>query len=212
MSFILPPIFCMKTYAVSSEAVNLRQQNEFCLSVKAGPQGTPRSSVANKLKQAIPNDPVKVQALSLALSIACRGDLIDVSQALKYQRLKELLRMGREEYESKGLIAEETLRSLEQDVGVTKEDVNNNYGKVVGWQLVIDRRSKDDMKIRTAASLASDGYLFIEAFHQLSKLTAFHLEQEVLLNAREKTAKAFLDNSDENGDGRVRGGPARAAD
>ena len=203
MSFILPLIFCVKTRALPTEAINSQQQNEFCLSVKAGPQSILRSSVANKLKQAIPNDPVKVQALYLALSIACRSDLIDLSQTPKYRRLKELLRIGREEYESKGLIAEETLRSLEQDVGVTKEYVRNSHGKVVGWQLVIDKKTKDDMKIRTAASLASHGYLFIEAFHQLSKIADFQAEQDVLLNAIEKTAKAILDNPDENGDGRL---------
>ena len=202
MSLVLPLIFCMKTYALPSEAGNSQQQNEFCFSVKAGPQSTLRSSVATKLKLTIPNEPVKVQALFLALSIACRSDLIDGSPTLKYQRLKDLLHVVREEYESNGLIRQEALRLLERDVGVTKEDVRNNHGKVVGWQLVIDKKAKDDMKIRTAASLASHGYLFIEAFHQLSKLADFQLEQEVLLNAIETTAKAILDNSDENGDGR----------
>ena len=192
----------MKTYGLPSEAVTSQQQNEFCLSAKAGAQSTPGSNFNNKLKQAISNDPVKVQALSQALSIACRSDLFDLSQTPKYQRLKELLRIGREEYESKGLISKETLRLLEQDVGVTKEDVKNSHGKVVGWQLVIDKKAKDDMKIRTAASLASHGYLLIEAFHQLLKLTDFQLGQEVLLNAIEKTATAILNNSDENGDGR----------
>lgn len=203
MSLVLPLIFCMKTYALPSEAGNSQQQNEFCFSVKAGPQSTLRSSVATKLKLTIPNDPVKAQALFLALSIACRSDLIDGSPTLKYQRLKDLLHVVREEYESNGLIRQEALRLLERDVGVTKEDVRNNHGKVVGWQLVIDKKAKDDMKIRTAASLASHGYLFIEAFHQLSKLGNFHLEQEVLLHAIETTAKAILDGSDENGDGRL---------
>ena len=193
----------MKTYALPTEAINSQQQNEFCLSVKTGPQSILRSSVATKLKQTIPSDPVKVQALYLAFSIACRSDLIDLSQTPKYRRLKELLRIGREEYESKGLIAEETLRSLEQDVGVTKEDVRNSHGKVVGWQLVIDKKTKDDMKIRTAASLASHGYLLIEAFHQLSKIADFQAEQDVILNAIVQTAKAILDNPDENGDGRL---------
>jgi len=111
--------------------------------------------------------------------------------------------MGREEYESKGVISKEALRPLEQEVGVTKEDVTNSHGKIVGWQLVIDKKAKDEMNIRTAASLASNGYLFVEAFHQLSKLADFQMEQEVLLYAIEKTAKAILDNSDENGDGRL---------
>jgi hypothetical protein len=134
--------------------------------------------------------------------MACRSDLIDLSQTPKYQRLKELLRIGREEYENKGLISEETLRSLEQDVGVTKEDVKNSYGKVVGWQLVIDKKTKDEMKIRTAASLASYGYLFIEAFHQLSKLADFQAERKAVLDAIQNTAKSILDNPDENGVGR----------
>jgi hypothetical protein len=202
LPLILPFIFCEEIHALPSEPVIAQQRNEYCFSVKSGPQSIRVSSFDNKLKQTIPNDPVKVQALSLALSIACRSDLIDMPQTLKYQRLKELLRIGREEYESKGLIAEETLRSLEQEVGVTKEDVKNNHGKIVGWQLVIDKKTKDEMKLKTAASLASHGYLFIEAFHQLSRLADFQLEQEVLLNAIEKTAKSILDNPDENDDGR----------
>lgn len=203
LSLILPCVFCEKVYALPSKDINVQQQNEFCFSAKAGPQSIRGSSFDSKLKQAILNDPVKVEALSQALSIACRSDLIDLSPTPKYQRLKELLRVAREEYESNGLIEEEALRLLERDVGVTKEDVRNNQGKVVGWQLVIDKKAKDEMKIRTASSLASHGYLFIEAFHQLSNLADFQREQEVLLNAIEKTAKAILDNSDEDGDGRL---------
>jgi hypothetical protein len=202
LSFILPFVFCEKIHALSSEPVSAQQRNDSCFSGKAGPPSTQGSSFENKLKQANLNDPVKVQALSQALSIACRSDLIDLSPTPKYQRLKELLRIGREEYETKGSISKETLSLLVQDVGVTRKDVTNGRGAIIGWQLVINKNSKDEMKIRTAASLVSYGYLFIEAFHQLSKLAAFQLEQEVLLNAIEKTAKAILDNSDENGDGR----------
>jgi hypothetical protein len=202
MSLILPFIFCEKIYALPSKDVNAQQQYEYCFSGKSGLQSTHASSFENKLKQVILNDPVKVQALSQALYMACRSDLIDLSQTAKYRRLKELLRIGREEYESKGVISNETLRSLEQEVGVTKEDVTNSHGKVVGWQLVIDKKAKDEMKIRTAASLASPGYLFIEAFHQLSKIADFQPEKEIILNAIEKTARAILDNPDENDDGR----------
>lgn len=202
MFLALTFIFCGKIYALPSETVNSQQQSKLCFSLKSGPKSTLISNIGTKLKQAISNDPVKVKALSQALSIACRIDLINLSQTSKYRRLKELLHIARDEYESKGLIAEETLRSLEQDVGVTREDVTNRQGKIVGWQFIIDKKAKDEMKVRTAASLASHGYLFIEAFHQLSKLADFQLEQEVLLIAIEKTAKAILNNSDENGDGR----------
>jgi hypothetical protein len=199
---ILPFILCKKSHASPSEHATAQTKTQLCLSVKDGPEGAPESNFENKLKQIILNDPVKVQALSQALSIACRSDLIDLSQTPKYRRLKELLRTGREEYESKGLISKETVRSLEQDVGVTKEDVANGHGKIVGWQLVIDKKAKDEMKIRTAASLASNGYLFVEAFHELSKLANFQAEQKVVFDAIEKTAKSILDNPDENGDGR----------
>lgn len=201
-TLILSFIFCQKPYALAFEQVTDKQQHEVCVSIKGGPEGASGSNYKNKLKQTILNDPVKIQALSLALSIACRSDLIDLSQTPRCRRLKEILRIGREEYESKGLIAKETLRLLEQEAGVTKEDVKNSQGKVVGWQLVIDKQAKDEMKIRTAASLASHGYLFIEAFHQLSKLADFQGEQRVVLNAIEKTAMAILDSPDENGDGR----------
>jgi hypothetical protein len=202
LSLTLPFIFSEKIHALPYEHINAQQKNEFCFSAKTGSQSTLGSNFKSKLKLAILNDPVKVQALSQALSIACRSDLIDLSQTPKYRRLKELLRIAREEFESKGLISEEALRWLEQDVGVTKEDVKNSHGKIVGWQLVIDKKAKDEMRMRTAASLASHGYLFIEAFHQLSKLADFHPEQQVVLHAIEKTAKAILDNPDENDDGR----------
>jgi len=185
VSLLLPFIFCEKIFALPAKDVKPQQQYEFCSSTKVGSQSTLRSSFEIKLKQVILNDSVKVQALSRALSIACRSDLIDLSQTPKYRMLKELLRIARDEYESKGLIAEETLRSLKQDVGVTRENMTIGHGKIVGWQLVIDKKTKDEMKIKTAASLASHGYLFIEAFHQLSKLADFQLEQEVLLNAIE---------------------------
>jgi hypothetical protein len=190
-------VFWKNTYAGAGH-VKAVQNNEVCFSGKAGPQKT---QVENKLEKAILNDPVRVQALSLALSIACRSDLMDLSQTPTYRRLMELLRIGREEYETKGFISNETLRPLEQDVGVKKEDVTNYQGKVVGWQLVINKKAKEEMKIRTAASLASHGYLLIEAFHQLSKL-GFQSEQKVVLAAIEKTAKSILDNPDENRDGR----------
>ena len=199
MSLILLLIFSNKIYALPADQVNTNQKQEFCFSAKAGPQ---KAQVQNKLKQANPKDPVKVQALSQALSMACRSDLIDLSQTPTYRRLKELLRVAREEYESKGAISPETFRSLAQEAGVTRVDVNNGLGKLIGWQLVIDKKVKDEMRIRTAASLASYGHLFIEAFHQLSRLADFQPERKVLLDAIEKTAKAILDNSDENEDGR----------
>ena len=199
---IWPFIFCKMIYALPSEQVNALQENEICFSVKAVRGSTLGPNYTKKLELAILNDPVKVQALSHALSIACRSDLIDLSQTPTYRRLKELLRIAREEYESKGVISNETLRSLEQEVGVTKEDVKDSRRTIIEWKLVIDKKVKDEMRIRTAASLASHGYLFIEAFHQLSKLADFQPERKVLLDAIEKTATAILDNPDENEDGR----------
>ena len=201
MSLILLLIFCNEIYALPPDQVNTNQKQKVCFSAKVAPQSTISSNVEYKLDHAIP-DPVKVQAVSQALSKACRSDLIDLSQTPKYQRLKELLGVSREEYENTGAISKETLKSLERDVGVRKEDVRTNQGKIVGWQLVIDKKAKDAMRIRTAASLATYGYLFIEAFHQLSKLADFQPERQVLLDAIEKTAKSILDNPDENGDGR----------
>jgi len=203
MTLILPCIFCKQVSALPSKQVPAKQQNEVCSSkTKTGTESIPASNFKYKFEQAILNDPVKVQALSQALSIACRTDLIDLSPTPTYRRLKELLRVAREEYESKGAIANETLQSLAQEVGVTKQDVTNSQGKIIGWQLVINKKVKDEMRIRTAASLASHGYLFIEAFHQLSKRADFQPERTVLLDAIEKTAKVILDNPDENEDGR----------
>ena len=203
LSLILPFIFCQKTYALPSQDVIAKQSNDICLPIKSGSESTLGLNFKYKFDQAILNDPVKVQAMVQAMSMACRIDLIDLSQTLTYQRLKELLRIGREEYESTGALSEETLRSLEQEVGVTKEDIKNSQGAIVWWQLVIDKKAKDEMRIRTASSLASNGYLFIEAFYQLSRLAGFQPEQKVVLDAIEKTAKAILDNSDENVDGRL---------
>ncbi len=202
VTLILSIIFCQATDAISSEQVTSKRQNEVCLSIKVGLEGALGSNSKSKLDKAILNDPVKVHALSQTLSIACRIDLIDLSPTPTYRRLKELLRIAREEYESKGAISNETLRSLEQEVSVTKEDAKNRHGQILGWQLVIDKKTKEEMRIRTAASLASHGYLFIEAFHQLSRLADFQPERKVVLDAIEKTAKAILDNLDENNDGR----------
>src|SRR5678815_5618491 len=114
ISFLIWPfIFCKITYALPSKQVNALQENEICFSVKAVRGSTLRSNFTKKLEQAIPNDPVKVKALSHALSIACRSDSIDLTYTPTYRRLKELLRMGREEYESKGVISKEALRPLE---------------------------------------------------------------------------------------------------
>ncbi len=202
LTLLLPFVLFNKIYALPPEPVTTKQHNEVCSSIKAGAESIPGSSFKNRLEQAILNDPVKVQALSHALSIACRSDLIDLSQTPAYRRLKKLLRVAREEFESNGAISTETLRSLAQEVGVTKEDVNNGSGKLVGWQLIIDKKVKSEMRIRTAASLASHGYLFIEAYYQLSRLADFQPERKVLLDAIENTAKAILDNPDENEDGR----------
>ena len=202
MTLVFPFLFCTQISALPPENVTAKQQREVCLSIKAGRESAPTSNFKYKLDQAILNDPVKIQALSQALSIACRSDLIDLTQAPAYRKLKELLGMAREEYESKRVVSTETLGTLAQEVGVVKEDVKDSRGKLIGWQLVIDKKVKDDMRIRTAASLASHGYLFIEAFHQLSKLADFEPERKVLLDAIEKTAKAILDNPDENADGR----------
>jgi hypothetical protein len=196
-------LFCSRISAQASERQSRVQPNDACLSVKSGSVLWPGSSIGNKLSQAIRNDSVKVQALSQALSVACRVDLINQSESPAYRRLKELLRMGQEESESTGIPPSETVRRFGLEAGVTKEDVTDSRGKVIGWQLVIDKKSKEDMGIRTAASLASHGYLFIEAFHQISKLPDLQSERQVLLDAIEKTAKAILDKSDENGDGRV---------
>ncbi|MEK7671122.1 MAG: hypothetical protein AAB344_02765 [Bacteroidota bacterium] len=202
MTLVLLFISRHTTYALPSQDVIAEKHNDTCFLVKAGSASALGSNFKNKLEQAISNDPVKVRALSQALSMACRSDVIDLSQTLKYRRLKELLRIAREEYESKGAISTETLRSLKQEVGVTREDVNNGRGKLIGWQLVIDKKVKDEMRIRTAASLASYGNLFIEAFHQLSRLADVQPERQVLLDAIERTARAILDNPDENEDGR----------
>ena len=203
VSILLPLIFCKKLNALPSGGVNAQLESRPCLSIKTGLEISAGSTFKNKLEQAILNDSVKVQALLQALSMACRSDPIDLSQTQKYRRLKDLLRIGREEYESKGVISKDTLGALEQEVGVTREDVTNSHGKLIGWQLVIDKNAKEEMRIRTAASLASNGYLFIEAFHQLSRLPSFESERKVVLDAIEKTAKAILDNSDENVDGRL---------
>jgi hypothetical protein len=199
---VLSILSCMGLNAAPSGEVTAVEPADPCLSFMVGPQNPLESIVENKRVKGFSTDPVKAQALFYALSIACRSDLIDLSQTLKYQRLKELLRIGREEYESAKVISEELIRRFEAEVGVTKVDVINSRGKVVGWQLVINKKAKEDMRIRTAASLASHGYLLIESFHQLRKMPNFQIEQQILLTAIEQTATAILDSPDENGDGR----------
>jgi hypothetical protein len=202
VSLLLPCVTVKFVYALSPNQRNVAPKKEFCLQEGSGQENSHSSFLKSKLQRSNLTDPVKIEALSQALSIACRSEWIDLSQSAKYIRLKELLRIGREQYESTGFISNTTLRLLEQEVGVTKTEVQNSHKQNMAWQLTIDKKAKAEMRIKTAASVASSGYLLIEAYHQLSNVRDFEAERGVILNAIEKMANAILDNPDENNDGR----------
>lgn len=155
-----------------------------------------------KIAKAILSDSVKAEALNYAFKKACRIDLIDLTPTAGYLELLDLLRISREQYETAGAISSVVLKKLE-GLGVVKQDIRTGKDKVEGWQLVIDAKAKADMRIRSASALASNGYLFIEAYHQLSGFPELIDERRVILDAIERTAHEILNHSDENEDGRI---------
>lgn len=190
------------SYAVATDSVKTHEIDDFCLSAKSGREsGKIGGAFEEKISKAFVSDPVKAEALLYAFQRACRVDFIDLTPTAKYLALLDLLRISREEYEATGMISAAVLKKLE-GVGVVKQDVRTGQ-KIIGWQLVIDAKAKTEMRIRSAAALASNGYLFIEAFHQLSGLPEFQDEKKVFLDAIEKSANEILKYLDENGDGRI---------
>jgi hypothetical protein len=195
--------FFGKAQALALDSAKNHEVSDFCLSPKNGlEKGNIGWNFERKINQALVTDPVKAEALLYAFQRACRTDLIDLTPTAKYLELIELLRISQEEYEKTGVISTAILKRLE-GIGVVKQDIRNGQGKAVGWQLVIDAKAKAEMRIRSAATLASNGYLFIEAFHQLSGLPELQNERKVFLSAIEKTANEILKYPDENGDGRI---------
>jgi len=191
------------SYAAPSVAEQNRGLRDPCLSVKSGPESEKAGpSFSEKISKTLESDPVKEEALLYAFQRACRIDLIDLTPTTKYLELLDLLRSSREQYETTGTIPPSILKKLE-GIGVVKQDIRAGQGKTTGWQLVIDAKAKEEMRIRSAATLASNGYLFIEAFHQLSGLPELQNERKVFLDAIEKTANEILKYPDENGDGRI---------
>lgn len=194
---------CGNSYAEPSAAEQNHKVSDFCLSVKNGSEkGKIGWNFERKINQTLPRYPVKAEALLYAFQRACRTDLIDLTPTANYLELIDLLRISRDEYEKTGVISPAVLKNLER-VGVAKQDIRAGQGKITGWQLVIDAKAKADMRIRSAAALASNGYLFIEAFHQLSGFPELQNERKVFLDAIEKTANEILKYPDENGDGRI---------
>lgn len=208
MKFILLSFFALficsfdKAQALTLPTVANHEASDFCLTAKNGVQnGNINKNFEKKINQIFASDPVKVEALLYAFRRACRIDLIDLTPTTKYLELIDLLHNSRRQYEATRVIPPFILKKFE-GVGVVKQDISNGQGKTVGWQLVIDAKVKAEMRIRSAATLASDGYLFVEAFHQISSFPELLNEKKVFLDAIEKTANEILKYPDENGDGR----------
>jgi hypothetical protein len=188
--------------ALPLDPVQVHTVSDFCLSAKSAPEGGKIGwTFEDKVNKVFGSDPVKAGALLYAFQRACRTDLIDLTPTTKYLELLNLLDIARGQYEITGTISPIILKKLE-GVGVVKQDIRGGPGKAAGWQLVIDAKTKTDIRIRSAASLASNGYLFIEALHQLSGRPEFRNERKIFLDAIERTANEILKYTDENGDGR----------
>lgn len=194
---ILVAVIILLKFSVNSYAVPFANERK---------QGLPDPclSVAFKMKIAkvILSDSVKAEALNYAFKEACQIDLIDLTPTASYLELLNLLRISREQYETAGAISSAVLKKLER-LGVIKRDTRTGKEKADEWQLVISPQAKMEMRIRSASTLASNGYLFVEAYHQLSGYPGFIEERKIILNAIEKTASEILNYSDENRDGRI---------
>jgi|WetSurMetagenome_2_1015567.scaffolds.fasta_scaffold00563_6 hypothetical protein len=175
------------------------QEAELCRSLKitSGHARVP-TNFEKKLRRDFGGDEFKIGALLFAVSGACSPELIDLKPTAGYVKLLELLAAARNDFESRDEISAVVLKKLEA-AGVVRQKIRG--GKA--WRLVIDRKAKEALKIRTAASLAGAGYLYVEAYHQLFALAGYDSEKQVLLRAVEKTADEIIRYSDENNDGRT---------
>lgn len=158
------------------------------------------SVVAHKLSVRFGDEKIKVDAVLYALTRAARTDLISLTPSAEYLKLISSLRQGREEYEATGTLSQMTIELLKEQ-GVTRKEIPSRQAGRSDWQLVMDANAFAKLRIRPATSLASNGFLFIEAYHQLSQFPEFAEERKAFLEAIEKTAREIMDYSDENNDG-----------
>lgn len=153
-----------------------------------------------KLSERFSAEPIHPEAMLYALSRACRKDLISLAPSAEYRNLLSGLKRSREEYEATGNLSQATIELLKEQGVIRREILSRQPGRS-DWELVINANAFAKLRIRPAATLASNGFLFIEAYHNLSKFPEFAEEREVLLEAIEKSAREIMAYSDENNDG-----------
>lgn len=153
----------------------------------------------SKLETVFSNDSLKIDAILYAYQLMSRP--IDLTPAVSYQELMNTLLKSAHDSPDGLFISRQNQKYLE-DLGVFRQNVFDRKGKIVSWNLVIDPKAKAAMQIKSAAALASNGHLLIEAYRQMRNQTIFVSEQKKLLAAIEQTAREILKYPDENCDGR----------
>lgn len=156
-------------------------------------------SLPQRLHELSADDYVKSDGLLDAYQRALKP--IDLAPSLEYRKLIDILiKAAKESPDGAGISPDNEIKL--STLGVTRKHLTDPNGRVFAWNLVIDKSAKKKMHIQSAASLASSGYLFIEAYHQLKNNPLFITEQQLFLHAIEKTASEILKYPDENNDGR----------
>lgn len=157
-------------------------------------------TVQEKLRNYFKNDILKSVAILDAYQRALKP--IDLSPSLEFLSLRSVLMQAAKESPDGTWLSPVNETKLAR-LGVTRQNLTNLNGQTSSWNLIIDSRIKKTMRNQSASSLASNGYLFIEAYHQLQNISIFDSEEEQFLQAIEKSASEILKYSDENGDGRL---------
>lgn len=156
-------------------------------------------SFLQRLHELYTDDLVKSDALLDAYQRAMKP--IDLAPSLEYRKLIDILIKAAKESPDGTWLSPDSETKLAR-VGVTRQNILDRNGHISSWNLIIDPHAKKSMQIQSAASLASNGFLFIEAYHQISGNPQFTSEAQHFLQAIEKTASEIIKYPDENGDGR----------
>jgi hypothetical protein len=146
-----------------------------------------------------PNESIKADILLDAYQRALKP--INLTPSPEYRNLTDILIISAKESPDGTWISPENEAKLAA-LGVTRQNLTDHSGRTSTWNLIISPQAKKALRIQSAATLASNGYLFIEAYHQMQGNSLFVSEKEQFLQAIEKTASEIIKYPDENGDGR----------
>lgn len=197
--------WCSAALAASTQTVlpPSKSISDYCFAAKDWPEkGRMGSAFERKVRDIFRVDSGKIQALLYMFPQACRTDLISLSPTTGFVQLLRGLQSARKEYETTGRLSQATINSFKNQ-GVSQREMPAGKGGTPEWQLVISADALSQLKIRSAADLTSNGLMFIEAYHQLSRYPDFAGEQRIFLDAIERSAREIIEHSDENHNGIV---------